>query len=456
MSSEIFSFRSELNVPADVAFAWHARPGAFERLNPPWAPVRIVEKTGGIETGSRVVLAINFGPFSFRWVAEHRDYNAGRQFKDVQIAGPFAQFEHTHNFISRGRHCILEDRIEYQLPFGILGKIFGGPMIRAKLKNTFEYRHKVTQSDVNSASARMAGNMNILVTGSSGLVGSELTPFLTAAGHKVNRLVRRAAVPGRNELHWNPECGLLDRASLEGMDAVVHLAGENIAGRWSKAKKAASRESRIKGTRLLAESMARSRRKPAVFICASAIGFYGDRGDTLVDERTTGGSDFLANVCEEWEEATWPAADAGIRVVNLRLGIVLTPAGGALAKMLTPFKLGVGGVIGDGKQFWSWVAIDDVIGAIDHALVSDNLIGPVNVVAPEPSTNREFTKTLGKVLSRPTLLPMPAFAARLAFGDMADALLLSSTRVDPKRLQETGYHFRFPQLEPALRHILGK
>jgi len=243
---------------------------------------------------------------------------------------------------------------------------------------------------------------------------------------------------------------------LNGFDAVVHLAGENIAGRWSQAKKAAIRDSRIKGTRLLAETLTRANQPPRVMVSASAIGFYGDRGDVILDEKATMGSGFLADVCKEWEDATKPASDAGIRVVNLRIGVVLTPAGGALAKMLTPFKLGVGGIMGSGKQYWSWVAIDDVVGAIGHALTTESLFGPVNAVAPEAATNHDLTKTLGKVLSRPTIFPMPAFAARLALGEMADALLLSSARVSPMKLIESGYTFKYPSLESALRHVLGK
>ncbi len=456
MSFEIFTYKSRLPVPANTAFAWHARPGAFERLNPPWDPARIVEKSGGIENGSRVTLELKMGPLPVRWVAEHSDYTPGTRFKDTQLSGPFAHWEHTHQFTDNGGNCILEDRIEYKLPFGFLGKLFGGPMIRAKLENMFGYRHRITQADLSAAQTRKADPMNILVTGANGVVGTALAPFLTSGGLNVYRMVRRKSNPANNEMEWNPETGVIDRVRIESADAVVHLAGENIAGRWSKAKKAAIRDSRIKGTRLLAETLARGLKRPKVLVSASAIGYYGDRGDVVLDESSAPGSGFLADVCKEWEDATKPAREAGIRVVNLRIGVVLTPAGGALAKMLTPFKLGAGGIMGSGKQFWSWVAIDDVIGAISHAIFTDSLRGPVNVTAPGASTNYEFTKALGKVLSRPTIFPMPAFAARLALGEMADALLLSSARVAPKRLIETGYAFRYPQLESALRHVLGK
>jgi len=299
--------------------------------------------------------------------------------------------------------------------------------------------------------------MKVFVTGASGLVGSALVPYLTTSGHRVTRLVRSPPRPGAAEIHWDPAAGVQDLGSLEGMDAVVHLAGENIAGgRWTAARKAKIRDSRVIGTRTLCETLARLPQPPKVLVSASAIGYYGDRGAEPLWENSAVGSGFLAEVCRAWEEATQPAVQKGIRVVLLRIGIVLSPAGGALAKMLLPFKLGLGGVISGGSQYMSWIALDDVAGAVAHALMTDTLHGPVNAVAPFPVTNREFTKTLGRVLGRPTVFPLPAFGARLAFGEMADALLLASTRVEPKRLLATQYGFRYPELDGALRHLLGK
>ena len=299
--------------------------------------------------------------------------------------------------------------------------------------------------------------MHVLVTGSTGLVGSALVAFLTTGGHQVTRLVRRAPRPGQAEVYWHPEAGSIATPGLEGIDAMVHLAGENIAsGRWSAAKKASIRESRVQGTQLLCSALAQLANPPQVLVSASAIGYYGDRGDAVLREDSRPGRDFLADVCRAWEAATEPAVQRGIRVVTVRLGIVLSPAGGALAKMLLPFKMGVGGRIGSGQQYMSWIALDDVVGAMHHAIVTDALHGPVNVVAPNPVTNAVFTKTLGRVLGRPTVLPLPAFAARVAFGEMADALLLASTRVEPARLTDTNYAFRYPELEGALRHVLGK
>jgi len=299
--------------------------------------------------------------------------------------------------------------------------------------------------------------MNVLISGASGLVGSELVTFLTQKGHYIRKLVRNEAKPDANEIKWDPESSEIEQTALEGLDAVVHLAGENIAGgRWTSERKALIRDSRVQGTRLLSETLAKLKAPPKVLVSASAIGFYGDRGDDVLDEESESGSGFLAEVCQEWEEACAAAGNASIRVVNLRTGVVLSAAGGALAKMLLPFKMGVGGVVGSGSQYMSWIAIDDLVGAIHHALVTESLNGPVNVVAPNPATNREFTKTLGRVLKRPTIFPMPAFAARLAFGEMADELLLASTRVEPAKLNSSDFQFQLTQLEGALRHVLRR
>lgn len=296
--------------------------------------------------------------------------------------------------------------------------------------------------------------MKILITGASGLVGNALTPLLESKGHEVLRLVRNAPASGR-EVRWNPSAGTIDAAALEGVDAVVHLAGENLAeGRWTDEKKRRIRESRVKGTRLISETLAALARKPEVLVSASAVGFYGSRGDEVLTEQSAAGNDFLAQVCREWEEATAAAQAAGIRVVHLRFGVILSGHGGALKKMLTPFKLGVGGKLGDGRQYMSWVTLDDAASAIEHALSDQTLSGPVNVVAPRPVTNKEFTKAMGSALSRPTFFTVPAFAARLAFGEMADATLLSSQRAEPARLTASGFAFKYPEIEGALRHVL--
>jgi uncharacterized protein (TIGR01777 family) len=297
--------------------------------------------------------------------------------------------------------------------------------------------------------------MKILVTGATGLVGSALLASLRAKGHEVFSLVRSRPLSGAAEIFWDPSKGILDAVELEGFDAVVHLAGESIAeGRWTDEKKRRIRESRIKGTRLLSETLAKLNQKPEVLVSASAVGFYGSRGDEVLNEQSASGADFLAEVCREWELATQPAAQSGVRVVNLRFGVILSGRGGALKKMLFPFRMGVGGKLGSGQQYMSWIALDDAVGAIERAIEDKSLRGPVNAVAPEAVTNKQFTKALGRALSRPTIFPVPAFAARLVFGEMADATLLSSQRVEPERLKASGYVFKYPELEGALRHVL--
>jgi len=300
--------------------------------------------------------------------------------------------------------------------------------------------------------------MQVLVSGSTGLVGTALVPALTEAGHEVIRLLRSATGTATKEItYWDPEHSSVNLQSLDGVDAVVHLAGESIAsGRWSTARKDRIRSSRVDGTHLLCESLAHLPKPPRVIVSASAIGYYGSRGDEVLTESSSPGEGYLSEVCQSWEAACEPARQAGIRVVNVRFGMILSTAGGALATMLTPFKMGVGGIVGSGRQFVSWVAIDDVVNAILYVLQSEQISGAVNVTAPHPVSNREFTKTFGKVLGRPTVFPMPEFAARLAFGEMADELLLSSQRVHPERLQQAGYTFRLAELEPALRHVLNR
>jgi uncharacterized protein (TIGR01777 family) len=296
--------------------------------------------------------------------------------------------------------------------------------------------------------------MKILVSGSHGLVGSALVKSLIADKHEVVRLVRRKA-DGANEVEWRPDQNQLNAQQLEGIDAVIHLAGESIAsGRWTDEKKRTIRDSRIKGTTLLSKTLAQLSRPPSVFISASAIGYYGSRGDEVLSERSQAGDDFLASVCIEWEQATQPASEKGIRTVHVRFGVILDAHGGALAQMLTPFRMGIGGRVSDGRQWMSWIALEDVVAGLKFLLEDATPHGPVNFVAPNPVTNAEFTRTLGRVLSRPTLFPVPAFGVRLAFGEMGNALLLASQRVEPKVLKDRSFSFQWPTLEPALRHLL--
>ncbi len=292
----------------------------------------------------------------------------------------------------------------------------------------------------------------VLVSGASGPIGAALLPSLATRGYDVVRLVRNGAAGGA-QIPWNPAQPVAPD-SVSGFDAVIHLAGESIVGRWSEAKKAKIRDSRIIGTRNLAQALAQAKIKPHVFVCSSAIGYYGNRGDEWLREDSAAGEGFLADVCREWEAATKPAIDAGIRTAQIRTGVVLSPKGGALGKMLTPFKLGLGGRLGDGRQWMSWIDVQDMIGAIHHILKTDLVQGPVNMVAPKPVTNAEFTRTLASVLSRPAIFPVPAFAVKAAFGEMGESVLLASQRVEPARLVASGYPFRYSELRASLENTL--
>ena len=296
--------------------------------------------------------------------------------------------------------------------------------------------------------------MRVLVSGARGLIGSALLPMLRAEGHEITVLTRRASRPG--EVGWDPATGRLEAGALEGFDAIVHLAGEPIGVRWTPARKQSIRASRVAGTRLLAERLAGLARPPRVLVSVSAIGWYGDRGEELLDETSPPGTGFLPWVCREWEAAALPAAARGIRVVHPRLGLVLTPLGGSLARMLPVYRLGLGGRLGNGRAWWSWVALDDVVAVFRRALADERLAGPLNVVTPGAVTGGAFARTLGRVLGRPALLPVPAVVLRVLFGEMADGALLSSARVVPARLRAVGHEFRFPELEGALRHLIDR
>ena len=297
--------------------------------------------------------------------------------------------------------------------------------------------------------------MKIVVSGSTGLIGTALKEALERRDQDVVPLVRRRVRAGEHAVAWDPERGTIDRAGLEGADAVIHLAGESVFGRWSPAKKQRIRDSRVRGTRVLCETLAALQRRPATVLAASAVGYYGDRGEESLTEESAPGADFLAHVARDWEAATAAATRAGIRVVNMRNGVVLTTRGGALAKMLPAFRLGLGGQVGSGTQYLSWIELDDIINAILHLLNDEKLVGPVNLTAPQPITNREFAKTLGKVLGRPAVVTVPAFALRLAFGTEGAAMVQSGQRVVPARLVASGFDFAFTDAEHALRYLLA-
>ena len=444
----------KLPVSVQQAFAYHDRPGALDRLIPPWESATIEHSDRSLATGSRVVLVTKIAGLPVRWVAEHTKYEPPILFEDVQRSGPFASWTHRHEFDPAGEQdSQLRDDIRYRLPLGAAGNLIGGPAARRAIEAMFAYRHRTTRDDLRLMAGQAEPPMTIAISGSSGLVGSRLQTLLSLLGHQTQEIVRDAARNPDGVCVWDESDSF---RRLEGVDAVVHLAGKPIADkRWSDEVKQEIRDSRVKMTRKLCEKLSRLNQKPRVLVCASGVGYYGDRGDEMLDESSSAGDGFLPDVCQEWEGSCQPALDAGIRVVHARFGMVLTPAGGALPKMLTPAKF-FGGSLGSGQQWWSWVAIDDALGAIYHAITHPDVSGPMNVVAPEATTNRQFASTLASALGRIAIAPAPAFAIRLAMGEMADGLLLASARVHPRRLSDSGYSFRFTDLSDTLCHYLGR
>ncbi len=457
--SHVHAFRhsTRLDVSAEEAFAWHERRGAFERLVPPFQRVEIISRSGGLDDRGRLVFLVRKGPVTFQWEAGHYGYDPPRRFCDEQLKGPFRHWRHQHAFISDGPDkSSIEDEIEYTIPFGAAGDLIAGRAIAADLERTFAYRSYRVAADLKRHALYGARPpLKIGITGASGLIGSALSAFLSAGGHAVAPMVRGPAREESDEISWNPH-GHFDTRPLEGLDAVVHLAGENIsASRWTKGFKERILQSRAGATRALCEALASLDRPPKVVVCASATGFYGDRGDEELDESSAQGDGFLADVCGRWEEAAEPARRKEIRVVHLRLGVVVAGRGGALPRMVVPFRLGLGGPAGDGRQWMSWISLDDAVGAFYAALMDESLEGAVNAVAPSPITNGEFARTLGKLLHRPALVPLPALAVKLALGEMGKALLLNSCRAVPARLLRSGFSFLAPTTEQALRIELG-
>lgn len=437
--------------PADV-FAWHERPGAFTRLSPPWQPMHLITEADSLRDGT-AELAF---PGGLRWIAEHQPggYDPPRRFVDAIGGRGLAslpartamRWRHTHEFddLGDGRTQVT-DRVETPIP-------------ESMLRPMFIYRHRQLADDL-AAHQRAAEHglapITVAISGASGLVGSALAAFLSTGGHRVIRLVRRAAAnPG--ERQWNPDDPNPDL--LAGVDAVIHLAGASIAGRFTAEHRRAIRDSRIAPTRRLAELAARSSAGPTTLVCASAVGYYGyDRGDEILTEDSQRGDGFLADVVADWEDALAPAEQSGKRVVRIRTGIVQSPRGGTLHLMRPLFAAGLGGRLGDGRQWLPWIGIDDLIDVYHRALWDTGLSGPVNAVAPNPVRNSEYTKTLGRVLRRPTILPVPALGPRLLLGGQgARELACASQRVLPGRLQDADHRFRAPELEQALRHLLGR
>jgi len=446
-------------VSARALFDWHERPGAFERLQPGWQPGRVVSRTGGITPGSRVDVEVPLlgGLVHQRLLVEHRDYQDGQEFTDVQLKGPFARWEHRHLMqAAADGTSILDDRIDYELPLGPIGDLAAGWFVRGELDRLFAFRHARTKADL-VMHARFADQprRTVAITGGSGLIGQALTGLLRTGGHTV-RWITRSPDHDRRDIGWNPAAGDLDPAALEGVDSVIHLAGANVGERWTSSHKAAIRSSRVLGTRTLVAAMRLMKTPPKVLISGSAIGYYGDGGATMIDEESPVGSGFLADVCAEWEREAVAAESIGMRVALARTGVVLSAAGGALAKMLPPFRVGVGGPMGSGDQYLSWISLEDEVAALHWLLMHGESRGAYNLTGPAPATNADFARALGHVLRRPALLPLPSFALTALFGEMAQSTILDGQRVLPVRLEREGFTFQHASLESALRFELGR
>jgi uncharacterized protein (TIGR01777 family) len=431
---------SSVDYPIDEVFHWHERAGAFQRLAPPWQPGHIIEEASSLRDG-RAVIGL---PGGLRWVAQHSDFDPPYRFVDDLVSLPL-HWHHVHSFAPEGpNRTRITDSVTTPVPESLL-------------RSMFTYRHVQLRDDLEVLSdlRRLHPTpLSVAVTGSSGLVGTALCAFLTTGGHRVMRLVRRA--PQRaDERTWDPADP--DPRIFEDVDAVVHLAGASIAGRFSEAHKRDIAASRIEPTLRIADSIVRARR-PQTFVVASAIGYYGsDRGDELLDEQSGPGAGFLAHVVDGWEAATRPATDAGLRVVTVRTGIALSPGGGLLRLMRPIFLAGLGGRIGRGRQWVSWIDLDDLTDIYSRVLVDETFAGPVNAVAPEPVRNDDLASTLARVLHRPALVPVPRAALDLVLGaEGGREIACASQRVVPGRLQSAGFRFRRPVVESSLRHQLGR
>ena len=436
--------------PADL-FAWHAAPGALQRLLPPGQGV-VITRSAPLAEGSETELSIPVGPCRVRLLARHRAVVAPDGFIDEQAEGPCAAWSHHHRFFAGANGARLSDEIIYTLPGGALGRL-GGGLVASKLQRMFAWRHERTRRDLaRQLPFRDRPRLTVGVSGATGLVAGELMPFLTTAGHAVKPFVRgRVTADG---IAWDPRKGTIDEAALGACDAVVHLAGASVATRWTAANRAAIYDSRVAGTRLIAEAVARQAGRIKTLIVASGVNCYPADGTPCDESSPATGNGFLADVVRAWEAAAEPARQAGVRVVHLRTGMVLSPGGGGLAQLVTPARLGLGGPVGGGTQALSWIDLDDLVGLIHHALHESKLEGPVNACAPGTVTQGEFARTLGRLLHRPAFAPFPAWAVRAALGQMGEELLLASLHVVPRRAPAAGFAFLSPELTTALRFAL--
>ncbi len=436
---------------AKELFDWHGSPGAFGRLAPPWQTIEVLREDPGLQAGKTIELKMATPIGKRRWLARHVACEAGRGFTDIQEEGPFQQWTHRHVFETTGdRECELCDLIEYRLPWGGLGESYVG----RQLEKSFSYRHWITRRDL-ELKRSLSGfrPMKIAIVGGSGFLGTQLSSLLMAQGHAVSIVSRRKR--SESDIRWDPDAGEIELARLEGLDAVIHLAGENLtSGRWSEERKKRLWSSRVDATQFIVDALHQLEAPPEVLLSGSGIGIYGSDAERVFSEASSRGDGFLAELCEAWEAAALRAESAKTRVCLLRTGVVLDPRGGALAKMLPAFRCGLGGPLGNGKQWFPWISLEDWMGAVNFLLFERRAHGPINLVAPEGLRQKEFARILGKALGRPAFLPAPRFALSALLGEMADEALLSSIRAEPSRLDELGFDFVLPRLGELFDRVL--
>lgn len=444
----LFEKTSYYRVDRSTLFNWHRQPGAFERLAPPWRGTKVI-KHATIDSENEAILEVHLlGPYKQRWRAKHSEYREGFQFRDTLFDSPFKSWTHLHRFSDDGEgRSRLDDQIEYALPVDL------SPIsrhVRRELSRVFRYRHEILRNDLEHALPPLPP-LHIAVTGANGFIGSSLIPYLKVRGCKITKLVRGPARE-EDEINWTNS----DLSLRGSFDVVMHLAGEPLVGRWNEEKKRAILESRREGTAKLVSLLLKMPTPPKLLISASAIGIYGNRPGETLDEESAIGTGFLAEVCKEWEGATEGARAKGIRTVNARIGVVISPQGGALKAMLPAFSSGLGGPLGSGEQNVSWIALEDLLRVFHFGILNESLSGPINLVSPQFVSNKVFTKTLGSILTRPTVFRVPKAILRGVFGEMADEALLSDQKVMPKALLDQGFDFLYPSLVQALRFSLGR
>ncbi len=449
---------TRINVPVEKLFAWHKQNSAISRLTPAFAPLKMIFRSNdGIEKGTIIRFRIKLFKIPMLWESMHIEYQENKIFKDVQTKGPFNKWEHSHIFKSDGiDHSIMKDKIEFQLPFGVLSRPFYKFAVK-EFNRMFTYRHRVLKYDLENYSDLTGIKKRIIVSGASGVIGSALVPFLRTIGYEVIRLTRKKGKLLDDEIFWDPYKGILDLESKGKIDAVINFNGVDITDkRWTEKQKKRILDSRVISTQLLAERTADLEHLPDVFISSSAIGFYGNGGNRILTEKDSAGDHFISRVCRQWENASIPGQkNTEMRCVRLRTGVVLTPAGGALARMLLPFKMGFGAKISNGRQYMSWISIDDFLSGVLFILNHDQINGPVNFTSPCPVTNKEFSQTLSGVFSKKLIFTVPEFLAKILWGKMGEETLLTSAKVIPEKLLGSGFSFQHKTLLPALKDLLG-